>query len=548
MRIREFKTEKATVYASAEPTADQKARIDDAIGRGYDALVMGTFPQMSLGFVDPRDWSCAYPLSNAFAVSQDSGFRMDKGLGCAAAAELSARIRESGGKVGFAGDILLHSGPENAFDITDALVSCVLCDAKYRGGSEFRASSARLMKAFRQDPALGNHSRKKLMRLLPSACLKILWYRTLGRSRTDLRFRPDFREMLMRGSYCIPGETLSEPLVSVVIRTYRRPGSLRKTLECLRYQAYGNTEYIVVEDGQPLCREMIASEFPDLQIRYKCMECNGGRSAVANAGFAMASGKYINMLDDDDYFYPEHITAGVAVAESGGYDMVFLQGLALLITPESQDPYRYEINDVQFMNYPRIDPFAMTEKCLTPNNGVLFRRSLYEELGGMREDLDAHEDWHLWLKYMTKAKWTTVPCATSCFANPFSEEEQRKRKEEYARFDSMQYDDPALVYSASPDEIRSYYRGFIGDWHYLGELGMLEQRLRKACEKYGVGGTEEELAAFGRFTEAAASEAPAMRFTAKDYLGFYKGCLAKLASMAPAERTEFLNSEYRRVF
>ena len=96
MRIREFKTEKATVYASAEPTADQKARIDDAIGRGYDALVMGTFPQMSLGFVDPRDWSCAYPLSNAFAVSQDSGFRMDKGLGCAAAAELSARIRESG--------------------------------------------------------------------------------------------------------------------------------------------------------------------------------------------------------------------------------------------------------------------------------------------------------------------------------------------------------------------------------------------------------------------------------------------------------------------
>ena len=107
-----------------------------------------------------------------------------------------------------------------------------------------------------------------------------------------------------------PQET---PLISVIVRTCGRPQTLKRTLESLRWQTYRNFEIIVAEDGPPAAREMVERDFAELPIRYLNDGRFHGRAANGNRGLAAARGALCNFLDDDDFFYPDHLELLVGV-------------------------------------------------------------------------------------------------------------------------------------------------------------------------------------------------------------------------------------------
>ncbi len=105
----------------------------------------------------------------------------------------------------------------------------------------------------------------------------------------------------------------SEPLVSVIVATYRREDSLREALESLLCQSYKNIEIIVVDDNDDKVwneniRRCIA-EFSRSEIKIKYIENHPhlGSAATRNAGIAAAEGEYITFLDDDDVYLPNKI-------------------------------------------------------------------------------------------------------------------------------------------------------------------------------------------------------------------------------------------------
>ncbi len=100
------------------------------------------------------------------------------------------------------------------------------------------------------------------------------------------------------------------PLVSIIVRTCGRPQTLRRTLQSLRWQTYRNFEIVVTEDGPDTARTMLETEFADLPVRYLCDGARHGRAANGNRGLAAARGTLCNFLDDDDFFYPDHLPAG----------------------------------------------------------------------------------------------------------------------------------------------------------------------------------------------------------------------------------------------
>lgn len=84
---------------------------------------------------------------------------------------------------------------------------------------------------------------------------------------------------------------------SVVVPTYNRESTLRKTLDALIAQDYSSYEIIVVDDGSTDgTSQWITSEFP--QVRLRCQP-NHGPAAARNTGIRAATGDIVAFTDDD---------------------------------------------------------------------------------------------------------------------------------------------------------------------------------------------------------------------------------------------------------
>lgn len=108
---------------------------------------------------------------------------------------------------------------------------------------------------------------------------------------------------------------MSQPLVSVVIPTYKRPEKLRRATRSVAAQSYPNIELIVVDDHSPKpAQETLSSEsFSDLDLVCIRHDENKGANEARNTGIREADGKYIALLDDDDDWHPEKISRQVEV-------------------------------------------------------------------------------------------------------------------------------------------------------------------------------------------------------------------------------------------
>jgi len=118
-----------------------------------------------------------------------------------------------------------------------------------------------------------------------------------------------------------------EPLVSVVIPTWQNYEALaQRSLPSVLSQTHQNFEVIVVGDRAPGGAEDVVRSFGDHRIRYVNLERRGpypedpaAAYLVAgvppyNEGVALARGRWIAPLDDDDAFREHHIAALLELA------------------------------------------------------------------------------------------------------------------------------------------------------------------------------------------------------------------------------------------
>lgn len=497
-------------------------------GRDEDAFVLGQYPVLSTGVLSLVDYSCFCPPEGALAVSKrcyEITGPEDKGLGWAVAADYLYRLKERGFTCGTAFDFQAPSFKEYPEEITELWLDGLLLDYKH-GTKELRRNVVRrLWEALTSyDISIGNYSRKTVLLKMPYICRTFVKCGVKGRGHNAEGF--DFlRNLSLRGSFRRP-ELKEKPLVSVIIRTHKRPATLRKTLELLRKQTYKNFEIVLIEDGEPAAEQMLHDEFKDLTVNYNATGRPIGRSAAANLGFSLAKGKYLNLLDDDDYLFPEHLETAVSVAEDKEVDVVFLQDLSLSINKINDDPYEFDVKEMHFMNFPRIDPFTMSHLCATPDNGVFFRKEVLNYAIGMREDLDANEDWSLWLRMLTKASYAVVRYATCCFVVPHDSKEKEDRIQKYSVYNGMQLKDELLKYETSGDQMHDYYVGVLNDFNALTAKGQLDDHLKHEIEYWNVADPNEFIYLAEEFRDKAEKK-EAGTYSAEDFVHYYLGMIAQ---------------------
>lgn len=94
------------------------------------------------------------------------------------------------------------------------------------------------------------------------------------------------------------------PTVSVITAAYNAERFIGETIQSVLSQTFTDFEYIIVDDGSTDNTAQIIKSFPKVEYIY---QVNQGVAAARNTALALASGKYIAVLDADDVWLPEKL-------------------------------------------------------------------------------------------------------------------------------------------------------------------------------------------------------------------------------------------------
>lgn len=219
---------------------------------------------------------------------------------------------------------------------------------------------------------------------------------------------------------------MSQPLVSILIRTCQRPDVLKHALNSVKNQTYKNIQVVVVEDGENRSEDMLKKEYSDLNYIYRATGHKVGRSEAGNLALKLANGEYLNFLDDDDLLLPEHISRLVCALKNSDNLAAYSNAEEIQINVISYTPYKYVVKRRLNRYHQPFNRLLLYTINYIPIQCIMFHKKLYEELGGFDSGLDALEDWDLWVRYSTKTNFTYINENTSCYFTPY----MRKRKKD----------------------------------------------------------------------------------------------------------------------
>lgn len=116
---------------------------------------------------------------------------------------------------------------------------------------------------------------------------------------------------------------MTKPLVSIILPVYNAQNHIARCLESICRQTWPALEIIVLNDGSkdhslPVCDAFRAKD-PRIVLVDKD---NSGVSDTRNVGLKLATGKYVQFVDSDDYLDLDFTQRLVAAAEENQADLV----------------------------------------------------------------------------------------------------------------------------------------------------------------------------------------------------------------------------------
>jgi glycosyltransferase involved in cell wall biosynthesis len=183
------------------------------------------------------------------------------------------------------------------------------------------------------------------------------------------------------------------PTVSVVIPAYNAAWCVRKAIDSVLAQDFGDFEMIVVDDGSTDDTASVLASYGD-RLRVVSQR-NGGLSSARNAGIAAARASLVAFLDADDWWLPGKLTHQLELMHQ---------------RPEvgfSSTAARVEAPDGRLLNLwaaPRwqgsflVHLFGANGDVAGSGSAVIVRRDLLDRVGGFDVKLRSLEDIDMWMR------------------------------------------------------------------------------------------------------------------------------------------------------
>ena len=184
---------------------------------------------------------------------------------------------------------------------------------------------------------------------------------------------------------------------------YNKAPYVRKAVESVVGQTYGDWELIVVDDGSTDGGGEIVAAIADQRIRIVHQD-NAGVGAARNHGVALATAPYIAFLDADDWWEPTFLEEMAGLTER--YKDAGIYGTGYWIVKNGRKRVAPIGVNSSFtegeINYCRV--YAKTLYMPLCTGSVCLRRDIFDEAGGFKTHLKLGEDFDLWVRMALKNK------------------------------------------------------------------------------------------------------------------------------------------------
>lgn len=186
------------------------------------------------------------------------------------------------------------------------------------------------------------------------------------------------------------------PLVSVVIPVFNRVAVIKRAIDSVLAQDYGNFELLVVDDGSTDETPVVLSALAETGGFTLLHQSNRGVSAARNLGISHCHGEFIAFLDSDDEWLPGKITAQVNYFLNSPSEVLVQTQEIWIRNGVRVNPKRKHLKKSG-------DIFLESLKlCLISPSAVMLRKTLFNEIGFFDENLKAAEDYDLWLRILAR--------------------------------------------------------------------------------------------------------------------------------------------------
>jgi hypothetical protein len=180
----------------------------------------------------------------------------------------------------------------------------------------------------------------------------------------------------------LPVAATDAPPATIVVPTFNRRDDLGRCLACIGAQTYPNMHAVVVNDAGESVDDIVA-RFPFARLLN--LEKNAGVTQACMDGLELVADGFVQFLADDDTVYPDHIDRLVTAMLLSGADIA--HGNALIRYVERTEFGSFKtigFNGAVFIDTSTPEE-AMTSTPIA-GNSLLWRRSVFREIGGWRAD------------------------------------------------------------------------------------------------------------------------------------------------------------------
>lgn len=226
-----------------------------------------------------------------------------------------------------------------------------------------------------------------------------------------------------------------QPLVSVIIPSYNCEKFIADTIESVLAQDYQNIELLVIDDGSTDNTQKIVKQYSN-KLRL-IIQPNSGVCRARNRGIAEAKGDFICLMDHDDYWYPDKISAQInAFKKYPEAGIVYSEFKLWYPNTDGIFPLPTDIADLYFGD--DLDEslsgwiyHQLLLDCWVLTSTAMIRADLFNIYGNFDENLPYSEDWDLWLRFSNHVQFIKLKKTTTLYRQHGNQGNKKLRNIDY---------------------------------------------------------------------------------------------------------------------